>query len=137
MSGNTRVAVAIHIMTALAFSKDSMSSVELAKSINTNAVVVRRLLIHLARAGLIQCSIGKAGGSTLARDASEITLADIYNAVNDRESLFSIPEKKKNRGCPVSCKMQGLLVEIFDQAEAAVQHRFNSVILSDLVKQIN
>lgn len=137
MSGNTRVAVAIHIMTALAFSKKSMTSVELAKSISTNAVVVRRLLIHLARAGLIQCAMGKLGGSSLARDPSKITLADIYNAVNEHESLLTIPEKRKNKGCPVSCKMQGLLKDIFDQAESAVQHRFSLVNLSDLVSQIN
>ena len=137
MSGNTRIATAIHIMTSLAFAEESMTSAELAESINTNPVVVRRMLPQLARAGLIQCASGKQGGSILARDARQISLADIYNAVSDQEYLFPIPEKKANKGCPVSCQMRGLLKNVFDQAEEAVRNRLQSVTLSDLTKGIS
>jgi len=137
MSGNTRIAVAIHIMTSLAFQEESMTSAELAKSIGTNAVVVRRMLPLLARAGLIQCASGKQGGSILARGAQNISLADIYNAVSDQEFLFPIPEKKATRGCPVSCQMRSLLKNVFDHAEDAVQSQFKSVSLSDLTKGIS
>jgi Rrf2 family protein len=136
MSGNTRIAVAIHIMTSLAFAKESRTSVQLAKSINTNAVVVRRLLVLLAQAGLIECTSGKSGGSVLAKKPENISLADIYNAIAPEESLFAIPEKTANRGCPVSCKMKGLLTQVFDQAEEAVRSRLKSVRLSDLAKNI-
>lgn len=136
MSGNTRIAVAIHIMTSLAFAEESMTSSELAGSVNTNAVVVRRLLPLLARAGLIQCASGKSGGAMLARDADKISLADIYNAVSSEDVLFPIPEKRANRGCPVSCQMRSLLKEVFDQAENAVQDRFKTVMLSQLAQGI-
>jgi Rrf2 family protein len=136
MSGNTRIAVAIHIMTSLAFAEGSMTSAELAKSINTNAVVVRRLLVLLAKAGLIECTSGKSGGSILAREPENINLADIYNAIAPEESLFAIPEKSANRGCPVSCKMKGLLSKVFDQAEDAVRSQLKNVKLSDLAKNI-
>jgi Rrf2 family protein len=137
MSGNTRIAVAIHVMTSLAFAEGSMTSTELAKSINTNAVVVRRLLVLLAKAGLIECTAGKSGGSVLARKPENISLADIYNAIAQEESLFAIPEKSANRGCPVSCKMKGLLSKVFNQAEDAVRNQLEGVRLSDLAKNIS
>jgi Rrf2 family protein len=136
MSSNTRIAVAIHIMTSLAFSKESMTSEELARSINTNAVVVRRLLLLLARGGLIECTAGKAGGSVLAKKPKDISLADIYSAIAPEEALFSIPEKDPNRACIVSCKMRGLLTDVFNQAEDAVQQSLKKVLLSDLTKNI-
>jgi Rrf2 family protein len=137
MGGNTRMAVAIHIMTALACSKESMTSTQLAGSIGTNPVVVRRLLILLGRAGLIRCTSGKTGGSTLARDMRKISLADIYDAVAEQESLFPIPEKNPNRGCRVSCRMQGLLKTVFGQAESALQSQLKTVMLSDFAKEIS
>jgi Rrf2 family protein len=137
MSGNTRIAVAIHIMTSLACAGESMTSAELAKSINTNAVVVRRLLCLLAKAGLIECTAGKSGGSVLSRKAENISLADIYNAIAPEESLFAIPEKSANRSCAVSCKMKGLLTKVFGQAEDAVRNQLENVRLSDLAKNIS
>jgi Rrf2 family protein len=137
MGGNTRIAVAIHIMTALACARESMTSAKLASSIGTNPVVVRRLLVLLARAGLITCTTGKSGGSILARDMKKISLADIYAAVTDQDSLFAIPGKHPNKNCRVSCQMQRLLKGVFEEAESAVQRQLRTVMLSDFSKEIS
>jgi DNA-binding IscR family transcriptional regulator len=50
MSGNSRFPVAVHVLTALAYRDgESLSSTRLAESVRTNPVVIRRLLIRLAR----------------------------------------------------------------------------------------
>lgn len=81
MNNDTRLAVAIHILSVLSFAgKEPRTSDLLARSVNTNAVVVRRLLGQLKKAGLTEVRRG-AGGSTLNRHPEDITLLDVYKAV--------------------------------------------------------
>src|SRR5690349_523482 len=91
MAANLRFPVAVHIITALAYRDgESATSQQLAKSICTNPVVVRRLLSKLHQAGLIHCYPGKTGGCRLARSAEKITLFDVYTAV-EGGGPFTIP----------------------------------------------
>jgi DNA-binding IscR family transcriptional regulator len=136
MAVNTRFAVAVHITTVLAYWGDELrTSDELAKSVNTNPVVVRRLLCLLADAGLIQVKEGKSGGSSLTRKASEITLADIYAAV-DPEPVFGVPEKEIMRACPVSCRMQKLMGGVLLRVEHSLLENLRKTRLSDLLREI-
>ena len=82
MGNNSKFTIAVHILTMLANAKDaSLKSDYVAKSINTNPVVVRRIWASLAKADLLVSRTGSSGGARLAREASEITLLDIYRAV--------------------------------------------------------
>ena len=81
MNNDTRLSVAIHILAVLSFAgKEPRTSDLLARSVNTNPVVVRRLLSLLKKAGLIDVQRG-AGGSILNRNPDSITLLDVYKAV--------------------------------------------------------
>ncbi|HEX8852924.1 MAG TPA: Rrf2 family transcriptional regulator, partial [Pyrinomonadaceae bacterium] len=82
MSANSRFAVAVHALTLLAWAgEEPVKSEYLACSVNTNPVVIRRILCALARAGLVTSQTGASGGSRLARPAAEITLREVYRAV--------------------------------------------------------
>src|SRR6187401_1504501 len=97
MSGNSRFAVAVHVMTALAYNHgEPLSSPLLAKSVRTNPVVIRRLMAQLRRAGLVEAWPGKSGGVRLGRSAATITLLDIYRAV-EGGSPFALPDKAENK----------------------------------------
>lgn len=134
MAANSRFAVAMHIMTALAYqSGTAISSETLARSVNTNAVVIRRIVRQLAKAGLIVAQAGKGGGSQLARSAKTITLFDIYRAIDDADPLFAIPDKRANPGCAVSCSMREIATEVFSEAEEALARVLRKKRLSDLV----
>ncbi|HTJ85257.1 MAG TPA: Rrf2 family transcriptional regulator, partial [Polyangiaceae bacterium] len=80
-----RFTLAVHILGMLAWVERergvSATSEELAKSINTNPVVVRRVLGDLRRAGLVDTKRGVGGGVTLAKTASQITLRNAYEAI--------------------------------------------------------
>ena len=59
-------------MTALAFSPgEVIGSQTLAASVNTNPVVVRRLLLALRRARLIETFTGKHGGARLRKSQTK------------------------------------------------------------------
>jgi Rrf2 family protein len=134
---NSRFAMATHIMTALATCEDEkMSSTELAGSLNTNPVVVRRILSDLQKAGLLNTRSGRSGGATLARKASAISLHDVYAAVDDGE-LFAYNPNDPNRKCSLSCAMKSVLEPIFSNAGEALADHLARVKLSSVVEKLS
>ena len=126
--------MAVHVMTALAYLDKKTSSELLSETVNTNPVVIRRLLGELNRAGLIRAVRGKQGGFMLARDAKGISLLDIYRAVNGDEGLVSLHDNPQNRACAVSCKVRGVLSKHLSKAQGVFEHELGKVILADVEK---
>jgi Rrf2 family protein len=136
MGSNSRFPVAVHILTALAYSpREWLTSPTLARSVGTNPVVVRRLLGQLRSAGLVVAHAGALGGMELARRAETITLLDVYRAV-EGGSPFVLPDKPENKACAVSCAMKRLLGSVLAETDRAISRSLEKVRLSDLVKEI-
>jgi Rrf2 family protein len=132
---NQQFTFALHIMTALAFSGRVLDSKTLAVSVNTNPVVVRRLLQSLCRAGLIETYTGKNGGAKLLKRADRISLLDIYAAVNSRP-LLAVNERKASRRCRVSCNMKKIMTAVAESAEESVQAHLRGIALAQIVRQV-
>lgn len=132
MTSNTRFSMAVHIMTALACLAEKMSSGELSRTVNTNPVVIRRILGDLTRAGLIRSERGKTGGFRLARVPEAISLLDIYRAVMDEQELISLHENPENKKCTVSCKVRGKLAEHLCKAQGVYERELKKVTLANI-----
>ncbi len=135
MAANSRFAVGVHLLTALAYMGGTMTSEELAASVVTNAVVLRRILARLERAGLVRGHPGRKGGFTLARPAASVTLLDVRRAVSG-EGLFAVHANREARTCPVSTSIKGVLAEVFATAEGAADDELRHVRLADVVARI-
>ena len=122
-------------MTALAFAGKIMDSQTLARSVNTNPVVVRRLLLALRRAGLVETFAGQGGGARLGERGKGITLRDIYDAVEPRP-VIAINQRKAWKHCPVSCEMKKIMTSIAEEAENALRNHLASITLTKLVRRI-
>ncbi|MBI3446824.1 MAG: Rrf2 family transcriptional regulator [Magnetospirillum sp.] len=133
MARNCRFAVAVHITALLASSGDQPATSEwIAGSVNTNPVVVRRLLSALAKAGLVVSTRGSAGGSVLARPAEKITLLDIHRAVDEDEEP-ALHNQPPNPACPVGRNIQSVLVRVIERAEAAREAVLSTTTLAEIV----
>lgn len=126
--------MAVHIMTALAFLGEKATSEMLANTVNTNPVVIRRLVGELARAGLVHTERGQSGGFSLARSASTISLLDIYRAVMPDTELMPLHENPENRKCPVSCNVRSALAAHLDRAQGVYERELQKVMLADIEK---
>jgi Rrf2 family protein len=136
MPANSRFPVAVHVMTALAWNDgESVSSRRLAESVRTNPVVIRRLLLQLGKAGLVESQVGMGGGVRLARRPGSITLLEIYRAV-EIGSPFVLPDKPENKSCEVSCSMKPILASVLAETDRAVSRSLEKVRLSDLVREV-
>ncbi|GAA3197688.1 MULTISPECIES: Rrf2 family transcriptional regulator [Streptomyces] len=135
MSVSSRSAVAIHALTMLGRWNRSLTSAEMAESLASNPVLVRRILGSLRDAGLVSSSEGRNGGWTLARPAREITLYDAYAAVEAGPVLSRYPHPPSN-GCEVGRHMQRLLDVEFREAERAMEERLGRTTIAFLVGQV-
>ncbi len=146
MAANSRFAVATHIMLTVATMKSGahgtavggdglVCSSVIAASVNTNPVVVRRLVAELAKAGLVVSQQGKGGGVRLARPASRITLFDIYQAIGE-DPVFAFNPNAPNPKCPLSVKMLGVLAPVFGDVQDAVRGSLRRTRLADLVRAV-
>jgi Rrf2 family protein len=123
-------------MTALAFSPgEVIGSKMLAASVNTNPVVVRRLLLALRRARLIETFTGKHGGARLHKRPADISLADIYDAVESRQ-VIPVSERKALKQCHVSCNMKSIMSRVAESTEQAVRTHLASITLAQLVRKV-
>lgn len=133
MSSNSRLAVAAHIVTVLAGAKDGLlCSKRIAGSVNTNPVVIRRILGALTRAGIVGTEKGKAGGYRLRRCPDKISLWDLSAALGE-ERLFAVHKNPVNPKCRVSCRMKEALGKVFSEAESAARERLRRVTVKDLL----
>ncbi|MDO5616622.1 MAG: Rrf2 family transcriptional regulator [Cruoricaptor ignavus] len=108
---NTRFATAIHILTILALEPEAwLSSDYIAMSININPVIVRKMIIDLQKAGLVESKKGKEGGCRLAKKAEEIRLSDILLVVKNSDILG-----KKNNNPNPKCNVGKMINENLDQ----------------------
>ena len=133
MPNNSRFAMALHMIVVLARRKDEfVSSSYIAHSVNTNPVVIRRVLALLIAAKIVATEKGKKGGYRLRKCPSEISLWDVYKALGE-EHLFATHQNPINVKCPVSCNMKQALKTVFGRAEKAAQAELKKITLQCLV----
>ncbi|WP_433944445.1 Rrf2 family transcriptional regulator [Paenibacillus sp. SN-8-1] len=140
MAISSRFSVAVHILSLLDLEKEGRITSEfIAGSVNTNPVVIRRIMSMLSRAGLVMTSAGVAG-ARLARPLADITLLDVYRAVqvDISDELFSI-HSNPNPECAVGRNIQSTLESSFTRAQNAMEQELSSItmeqVVSDLVQR--
>ena len=136
MRTSCRFAMAVHVLTVLAYKKgERVTSSFLADSVNTNPVVIRRLLLALQRAGLVETRKGAGFGSGLKQSATEIRLSEVYRAVEE-EDAFTLPRKKPSEACPVGHCIQKALGRVFVSAERAMEQELAKTTLADILAMV-
>ena len=128
--------MAVHVLTLLAYREgDRVSSALLAGSVNTNPVIIRRLLLALQRAKLVDTCKGAGAGSRLNYSPKRINMAQVYRAVESAEP-FRTPRRKPNEDCPVGHCMLQELEKIFASAENALERDLGKTTLADVIEAV-
>lgn len=131
-----RFAFAVHVMAVLALEKAvCCSSSRLAQTVNTNPVVIRRLLIELQEAGLISTLRGPHGGALLKRKPEKVTLREIHNAV-DPGNTFGMHPNEPSPECPVGKKIAKVMESIQGRANRALARELERMTLADVLRDL-
>ncbi|UVI32826.1 Rrf2 family transcriptional regulator [Paenibacillus spongiae] len=132
---SSRFSIAVHILSLIAVSSKDCTGDFIAGSVNTNPVIIRRIMGMLKKAGLVDVRPG-VGGATLLKELDEITLLDVYRAVEviEEGQLFNFHDEP-NPDCPVGRNIEAALRSELDAAQSAMEQRLAQVSLSRLIAQ--
>ncbi|MFF3485765.1 Rrf2 family transcriptional regulator [Streptomyces sp. NPDC002701] len=139
MSANSRMSLAVHILTWLAYNcrgtgKEAATSQRIAASVNTNPVVIRRCLGQLKDGGLVTVTHGRSGGWNLARPAADITLLDVYRSLPD-EPVFGMPASAPDPECDVGAGIESALSDVYREATDALCRSLRETTLADMLRK--
>ncbi|MEO6568209.1 MAG: Rrf2 family transcriptional regulator [Opitutaceae bacterium] len=137
MTGNSRFAVSVHILAYLTYRRDvDVPSTEIAASVDTNPVVIRRLLGALLKARLVTAQKGASGGFSLAKAPEKISLRDVYRAV-DPSPDYGLRHFAPNHECPVGAKISAILSAAFAKAQVAMEAELARASIADVHGQLH
>lgn len=136
MFRNSHFALAAHALVVLSVLKESpVTSTKIASSIGTNPAFLRTLLGRLREAGLVELKLGKGGGASLAKPAKQITLLDVYQAV-DGQPAMTMHRCEPSDNCLVGRNILPVLGVVMGDIEAAVEAELSSRTIADLTRSI-
>jgi DNA-binding IscR family transcriptional regulator len=139
MQIGTRFSVAIHILLAVEVFREErkVTSDFIAASVNTNPVVIRKIMGLLRDAGLIEIAAG-TGGIRLSREPGSISLLDVYRAADQVKDgrLFRVHEDTAPL-CPVGGNIGELLEGPLGAAQAALEAQLAASSLEGLLADLD
>ena len=135
MQISSRFTIAVHTIILIETMKNEMkvTSDLIASSVNVNPVVIRRILQQLKAAGIVKVKRG-SGGADLAKSPKDITLLDVYNAVESIEDgqLFHFHENP-NEMCPVGRNIHKIMDERLLEIQKAMEDKMQAMKISDVM----
>ncbi len=140
MSANSRLTVAIHILTWMALVEREypdagpVTSEQIAKSVNTNPVVIRRTLGSLAKAGLVESFRGVNAGWRLAKRANDITMLDVFDALEEG-AHFALHAAQPSQACPIGRGIGATLGDVYDSIHTGMREVLASKSIAALLTE--
>jgi Rrf2 family protein len=133
---NCRFTVAIHVLCLLAAQRPRpLTSEFIAGSVNTNPVVIRRILGVLREAGLVKSQSGVSGGWELVATPETITLGGLYQVVRPG-TVFAMHSQQPNVLCPVGRNIQRGLGSHYQKAQAAMEAELDRTTIADVLRDV-
>lgn len=131
MKRDSRLSGVLHVLLHLAEAERPIPSEMLAKAMDTNPVVLRRILSGLRDRGMVTSEKGHGGGWAIACDMTAVTLRDVYEAVGE-PTLFAMGNRTREPSCLVEQAVNAALDDAFDDAATLLLERFGKVTLAAL-----
>lgn len=109
------------------------TSDQIANSVKTNPVVIRRLMSQMSKAGLISSHLGARAGWRLAREPEEITLRAIDAALG-HEATFALHRNEPSGICPIALGIRPVLAPVYARVEDVVRRELERTSLAEVLR---
>lgn len=136
MQFSVRLTMATHILLCIEKFQGEYktTSTFLAGSVNVHPVIIRKTLGQLRAAGLVEVAAG-IGGAKLTKSPKDITLLDVFQAVEEDEDLFHFQENP-NPNCPVGRNIHHILGTRLEKIKQHMLDDLANITLEDLLKAV-
>lgn len=136
MKRDSKLSGVLHVLLHMAEMQGPATSETLARAMNTNPVVVRRLMAGLRKAGFVASAKGHGGGWVLGCPLSAMTLGDVHAALG-APPFLSAGLRDEQSGCLVEQAVNTALGSAYAEAEALLVARLHGVKLSELARDFH
>ncbi|MGE7999929.1 Rrf2 family transcriptional regulator [Lysinibacillus sp. NPDC093190] len=137
MKISSRFTIAVHILSIIKQNPSTICTSEfMAESVNTNPVVIRKIVSYLKKAGIVQVRRG-TGGASLVKDLDAITLLEVFRSVEvvEEDQLFHLHENP-NPDCPIGANIQAVLELILVQAQEAMEQVLANITMEQVITSL-
>ena len=136
MQISSRFTVAVHTLLVIHTFKDQKTTSDfIAASVQVNPVIIRRTLLSLKAAGMVEVKAG-SGGASIAKDLKGITLFDVYRAVDSVDGDIFHFHENPNPACAVGKNIHAVLDTHLADAQRALENELKKVTLYDLTQEL-
>ncbi len=136
MKRDGKLSGVLHMLLHLAETREAATSETLARAMNTNPVVVRRLMAGLRKAGFVASAKGHGGGWVLSCPLSEMTLGDVHAALG-APPFLAAGLRDEQSTCLVEQAVNTALGSAYAEAESLLVSRLHGVKLSVLAEDFH
>lgn len=132
MKYSTKLSDAIHILVLIHENPlDKLTSTAIATSIHTNPGFVRQIMMCLRKHHLIESVTGHAK-PTLAKDPCDITLLEIYKAIEGDKPLLHL-DTHTNPECGIGINIQLSLRSYYDEVQQYAENKMQQITLQNII----
>ena len=134
MKYSTKLSDTIHLLVFLYLADGNrMTSARIAESVKTNPAYIRQLMSALKKGGLITSDRGQANAA-LTREAAQITMLDIYRAVEGEKPLLHL-DIHTNPECGVGVNIQLSIGDFYREVQEAAEKKMQEITLKDIIER--
>lgn len=131
MKRDSRLSGILHVLLHMAEASRPVTSEQLATAMQTNPVVIRRIMAGLRDGGYVRAEKGRGGGWTIGRALETVTLRDVYQALGS-PGVFAMGNRTESPGCLVEEAVNAAMDDAFARAEALLLDRLGEITLAAL-----
>lgn len=132
MKYSTKLSDAAHILAFVALhQEETLTSEKIAESVQTNPGCVRQLMSAMRREGLLT-SVKGHPRPALAKEPCQITLLDVYRAVEGNKPLLH-QDTHTNPACGVGVNIQLVLRDCYDLVQNKAEEVMRSITLQEIL----
>ena len=133
MKKNSRASVALHALAHLVKRQAPVTSEELGKCLQTNPVVVRRVLGELKKKGIVASGKGHGGGWIVTKHPKQINFSEVFEALGEK-LVPEAPQLDENENCLIMKTLALLMSDFLSDAEVLLDNRLKKISIHDIVK---
>lgn len=132
MRRDHRLSRMLHVLLHLHEARAPITSAAIGTMLGTPAAIVRRTMAGLREHGIVESSKGHGGGWTLIRPLADITLLDVYRAL-DEPTLFALGPANSDATCLLERAADAQLGAAFERAAMTLRNELDATTLADLL----
>ena len=138
MSANSRLTIATHTLAWMAGNEhmgaEWATSEQIAGSVRTNPVVIRRLMAQLEKAGIVESRCGPGAGSRLAHLPEQIPLRQIDDALGG-DAMFAMHRNEPSPICPIAQGIRPALAPVYARVDDAIRRELERTTLAMVLNE--